>query len=90
MYLRFTSIPDWLTRWLALAVDCGDYVVVSNATKVKVSGLKEKQLVYRKHSMYPGGLKETPYERMMETKPWHVRFPSFTSPHLPIPHLCTE
>ncbi|KZP21608.1 60S ribosomal protein L23 [Athelia psychrophila] len=54
------------------SLDCGDYVVVSNATKVKVSGLKEKQLVYRKHSMYPGGLKETPYERMMETKPWHI------------------
>ena len=56
----------------ALTVDCGDYVVVCNANKVKVSGLKEKQLVYRKHTMYPGGLKETPYERMMERKPWEV------------------
>jgi large subunit ribosomal protein L13 len=62
-----------------LSVDCGDYVVVYNAKKVKVSGLKEKQLLYRKHSMYPGGLKETPYERMMQTKPWEVRPRSSTS-----------
>jgi len=54
------------------SLDCGDYVVVANARKVKVSGLKEKQLVYRKHSMYPGGLKETPYSRMMEVKPWEI------------------
>ena len=54
-------------------MDCGDYVVVSNASKVKVSGLKEKQLVYRKHTMFPGGLKETSYEQMMATKPWEVR-----------------
>jgi len=54
------------------SMDCGDYVVVSNARKVTVSGLKEKQLVYRKHSMYPGGLKEIPYQRMKETKPWEI------------------
>lgn len=58
-------------------VDCGDYVVVTNARKIKVSGRKDEQLVYRKHSMYPGGLKETPYQTMMDKKPNEVRsFPS--------------
>lgn len=70
---------------LAVAVDCGDYVVVANAKNIKVSGQKEKQLVYRKHSMYPGGLKETPYVRMMDTKPWEVRFPSLVFYILPSP-----
>ncbi|KAH9939313.1 60S ribosomal protein L23 [Epithele typhae] len=51
------------------AVDCGDYVVVTNARKIHVSGKKAEQLVYRKHTMYPGGLKEIPYARMMERKP---------------------
>ena len=53
-------------------VDCGDYVVVTNARNIKVSGRKDEQLVYRKHTMYPGGLKETPYSTMMEKKPNEV------------------
>ena len=53
-------------------VDSGDYVAVTNCRNIKVSGQKAKQLVYRKHSMYPSGLKEIPYERMMETKPWEI------------------
>ncbi|KAI9591668.1 50S ribosomal protein L13 [Syncephalis fuscata] len=51
------------------ASDCGDYVVVINARKVAVSGRKAEQKLYRHHSGYPGGLKEIPYERMMERKP---------------------
>jgi len=43
------------------AVDCGDYVIVTNPRMVNVTGRKEEQLVYRKHTMYPGGLKETRY-----------------------------
>ena len=53
--------------------DCGDYVVVTNAKKVKVSGRKEDQVLYRKHSMYPGGLKEIKYKDMMKRKPDEVR-----------------
>jgi large subunit ribosomal protein L13 len=49
-------------------VDCGDYVVVTNAKEVRVSGRKEDQIVYRKHTMYPGGLKETPYKVMKDKK----------------------
>ncbi|TFL02767.1 50S ribosomal protein L13 [Pterulicium gracile] len=51
------------------SVDCGDYVIVSHSRKVKVTGRKDQQLLYRKHSMYPGGLKETPYKDMMIRKP---------------------
>ncbi|KAG6891865.1 hypothetical protein C0993_005926, partial [Termitomyces sp. T159_Od127] len=56
-----------------LIVDCGDYVIVTNSRKIKVTGRKEEQLLYRKHTMYPGGLKETPYKHMMERKPDEVR-----------------
>ncbi|KAF9554504.1 50S ribosomal protein L13 [Agrocybe pediades] len=51
------------------SVDCGDYVIVTNSRKVKVTGRKSEQLLFRKHSMFPGGLKETPYEAMMEKNP---------------------
>jgi large subunit ribosomal protein L13 len=54
-------------------VDCGDYVIVTNARKVKVTGRKEEQLVYRKHTMFAGGLKETSYKDMMVKKPDEVR-----------------
>lgn len=54
--------------------DCGDYVVVRNATKVRVTGKKQDQLVYRHHTMFPGGLKEIPFKTMMEKKPENVSF----------------
>lgn len=56
-----------------LSVDCGDYVVVSNARKIKVTGNKAEQLVYRHHTMFPGGLKEIKYKDMMAKKPDEVR-----------------
>ena len=55
-----------------MTVDCGDYVIVTNSRMVKVTGRKEEQLVYRKHTMYPGALKETPYKDMMKKKPDEV------------------
>ena len=58
-------------------MDCGDYVIVTNSRKVRVTGRKEEQPVYRKHTMYPGGLKETPYRDMMLNKPDEVRFRDF-------------
>jgi large subunit ribosomal protein L13 len=58
---------------LSFQADCGDYVVVTNAKKVKVSGRKEDQVLYRKHTMYPGGLKEIKYKDMMKRKPDEVR-----------------
>ena len=53
-------------------VDTGDFVVVVNAEKVVVTGRKAEQKVYRRHSGYPGGLKETGYGRMMERRPEEI------------------
>lgn len=54
------------------SVDAGDYVVVTNARSVVVTGKKNEQIVYRHHTMYPGGLKEIKYETMMDKKPEEV------------------
>ncbi|WDC83157.1 50S ribosomal protein L13 [Caloramator sp. mosi_1] len=50
-------------------VDTGDFVIVINAEKVALTGKKLDQKLYRHHSLYPGGLKEIPYRRLLETKP---------------------
>ena len=50
-------------------LDCGDHVIVVNADKVVLTGRKLKQKVYRRHSGYPGGLKEISAERMLSEKP---------------------
>jgi len=60
-------------QFSSATVDCGDYVVVTNCLDVKVTGRKEEQLVYRKHTMFPGGLKEMPYRDMMIKKPEEAR-----------------
>lgn len=52
--------------------DMGDFVVVINADKVKVTGNKAEQKMYRRHSGYPGGLKETTYTHMMKTHPTRI------------------
>ena len=49
-------------------VDCGDHVVVVNADKVKFTGNKLKDKKYYKHTGYPGGLKETTPQRVLEGK----------------------
>ena len=53
-------------------VDTGDFVVVVNADRVKVSGRKAEQKLYRRHTGYPGGLRETSYEQMMDRKPTDI------------------
>lgn len=50
-------------------VDTGDFVVVVNAGKFRVTGKKMSQKLYRHHSLYPGGLKEVPMEKMLERHP---------------------
>ena len=47
-------------------VDSGDHVIVINAAKVKVTGRKVTQKMYKSFSGYPGGLKETSFERVMQ------------------------
>ena len=53
-------------------IDTGDFVVVINAVKIRVTGNKAKQKMYYRHSGYPGGLKSTSLEKMMQTKPTWV------------------
>src|SRR5665811_255844 len=50
-------------------LDCGDYVIVINAAQVVLTGNKLDQKMYRYHTGYPGGLKETNYRKLMSTKP---------------------
>ena len=53
-------------------LDTGDFVVVINADKVRVTGNKIKQKLYYRHSGYPGGLKAISLEKMMQTYPTRV------------------
>lgn len=53
-------------------LDNGDFVVIVNAAKVKVTGNKMQQKLYYRHSGYPGGLKEIPLPRMLERHPDRV------------------
>jgi large subunit ribosomal protein L13 len=50
-------------------IDMGDHVIIINADKVKLTGKKEDQKLYRYHSGYPGGLREVAARRMRETRP---------------------
>ncbi|HEY2859304.1 MAG TPA: 50S ribosomal protein L13 [Terracidiphilus sp.] len=50
-------------------LDTGDHVIVVNAAKVKLTGQKEEQKLYRRHSGYPGGLTETSARKVRETRP---------------------
>ena len=53
-------------------VDTGDYVIVVNADKIKVTGKKMDQKIYYHHSDYVGGMKETTLKEMMAKKPEKV------------------
>ena len=53
-------------------MDCGDYVIVVNADKVKVTGKKLDQKIYYHHSDYVGGMKETTLREMLAKKPEKV------------------
>ncbi len=53
-------------------LDVGDYVVIINADKVRVTGNKAKQKVYYRHSGYPGGLKSITYDKLMQANPTRV------------------
>lgn len=53
-------------------VDTGDFVVVVNAEKVRVTGSKAKSKTYERYTGYPGGRKVIPYERMIAEHPERV------------------
>ena len=50
-------------------VDCGEFVIIINASKAVLTGKKLEQKYYRRHTGYIGGLKETQYKTLMATKP---------------------
>ncbi len=53
-------------------VDTGDFVVVINADKVRVTGNKAKGKIYYSHSGFPGGLKQLPFEKLLDKDPERV------------------
>jgi large subunit ribosomal protein L13 len=53
-------------------VDTGDYIVVINADKITVTGKKFKEKVYYRHSGYPGGIKETSFDKLQAKHPERI------------------
>lgn len=66
-YLRGKHKPEYTPH-----ADAGDYIIVTNASKIKVTGNKEQDKVYYRHSGYPGGLKETTFEKMLAKDPTQI------------------
>lgn len=65
--LRGKDKPDFMPH-----KDEGNFVVVKNIKKIKVTGKKMKQKVYYQYSGYPGGLKEIPMEKLFKERPQEV------------------
>ncbi|WP_019134093.1 50S ribosomal protein L13 [Kallipyga massiliensis] len=53
-------------------VDTGDYVIIVNADKVRLTGNKENKKTYRYHTGYPGGIREIPYAELLEKHPERI------------------
>lgn len=53
-------------------VDSGDGVVIINADKIRVTGMKKARKIYRSYTGFMGGLREVPYETMLARKPGYV------------------
>jgi large subunit ribosomal protein L13 len=67
LILRGKHRPDYTPH-----LDTGDFVVIINASKIRVTGKKPLQKVYRRYSGYPGGLKERTLEEMLQRFPDQV------------------
>ncbi len=65
--LRGKHKPEYMPH-----VDTGDYVVVVNAEKVRVSGNKSAAKTYYRHTGFPGGIRETSFQRLQETHPERI------------------
>lgn len=66
-YLRGKHKPEYTPH-----CDAGDYIIVINAEKIKVTGKKEQDKVYYRHSGFPGGLKETTFEKLQAKDPRQI------------------
>ena len=71
-------------------VDTGDYIVVVNAEKVRVTGNKATAKMYYRHSGYPGGIKATRFDAMIEKHPERVIETAVKGmlPHNPLGRAC--
>ena len=67
MRLRGKHKPEYTPH-----IDTGDFIVVVNAAKLRVTGRKDERKVYYRHSGYPGGLKETNFKKLQAKKPTRV------------------
>ena len=67
MRLRGKHKPEYTPH-----VDTGDFIVVVNASKLRVTGRKTERKVYYRHTGYPGGLKETNFAKLQTKKPERV------------------
>lgn len=66
-YLRGKHKPEYTPH-----ADAGDYIIVINAEKIKVTGKKEQDKVYYSHSGYPGGIKEITFEKLHAKDPTRI------------------
>ncbi len=66
-YLRGKHKPEYTPH-----ADAGDYIIVINAAQVKVTGNKAQDKIYYRHSGYPGGLKETPFDKLHAKHPTRI------------------
>lgn len=66
-YLRGKHKPEYTPH-----SDAGDYIIVLNASKIKVTGNKAQNKVYYTHSGYPGGLKETTFDKLQAKDPTQI------------------
>ena len=67
MRLRGKHRPEYTPH-----VDTGDFVIVVNAAKLRVTGRKPERKIYYRHTGYPGGLKETNFAKLHATRPDRV------------------
>ena len=65
--LRGKHRPDFTPH-----VDCGDGVVIVNAEKIEVTGMKKARKIYKSYTGFIGGLKEIPYETLLARKPEYI------------------
>lgn len=63
-YLRGKHKPEFTPN-----TDVGDYMIITNAAKIKVTGTKAQTKLYYTHSGYPGGIKETTFEKLQDKDP---------------------
>jgi large subunit ribosomal protein L13 len=50
-------------------IDMGDHIIVINAEKIRLTGLKSQQKLYRRYTGFPGGLREESYTRLLQRRP---------------------